>query len=638
MDSVQFSLAFALIGYALLCLFIGIKSAAITKSAAAFAIADRNVGTFSYLAAVTAATFSGLTFLSHPGNIFANGFPYAFVSLYAITIPITGVIFFKRQWLLAKRFGFVTPGDMYANYFRSESMRFIVLLVALIVAIPIIAIQFRLTGALISQVTNGAIEFNEGMWVVSLIVIVYAALGGMEAAARIGVYQFIAMVVGIVGLGLFTINTAGGFDGVLEAIRTTASLDLDRTPQGFSHYLALPGVMQYVESGPAAVGGEWTALMVFSYVLGFMGIMAAPAFTMWAFAASSPSAQGAQQVWGSAFIMGGVLVFFCAVIGFTPHILGADPLVNLAVRGELQTLTGTMSEVSQADVGGLVLRLIMLTEQVSPFLIGLLTLCALAAIQSTVATFLTTSGSMLSRDLVQAFMLPAMQTTGQIMLTRFFTVLVAIVSLLLAANGVEWVLLAGSVAVAIGLQMWPALIAVCFVPWITRPAIILGLVAGIVAVIATEKIGGQLGALFGYQLPWGRWPLTIHAAAWGLLINLLVVVVISALSQTRELYEHRARFHRFLSEAGSVGRSARLFTPIGLVLLILWAFFAIGPGAVVGNTLFGDPNDPGTWSFPFGLPPLWGWQIGAWLSGVAVLWLLAFRMRLSGRTRVTVEP
>ncbi|MDX1649280.1 MAG: hypothetical protein R3263_05435, partial [Myxococcota bacterium] len=57
-------------------------------------------------------------------------------------------------------------------------------------------------------------------------------------------------------------------------------------------------------------------------------------------------------------------------------------------------------------------------------------------------------------------------------------------------------------------------------------------------------------------------------------------------------------------------------TALPRVTLLLLVGFAVGPGAVLGNTAFGDPGQPATWWF--GLPPLWLWQGLGWLSGVAL--------------------
>ena len=40
-------------------------------------------------------------------------------------------MFLKRQWILGKRFGYVTPGEMLADYFKGDMIRILVVVVAL---------------------------------------------------------------------------------------------------------------------------------------------------------------------------------------------------------------------------------------------------------------------------------------------------------------------------------------------------------------------------------------------------------------------------------------------------------------------------------------------------------------------------
>ena len=57
-------------------------------------------------------------------------------------------------------------------------------------------------------------------------------------------------------------------------------------------------------------------------------------------------------------------------------------------------------------------------------------------------------------------------------------------------------------------------------------------------------------------------------------------------------------------------------------------FIGAGPGAVIGNDVFGAP-DAGVQGWTFGIPSLWAWQILFWLLGVAMMWFLAYKMELS---------
>ena len=129
-------------------------------------------------------------------------------------------------------------------------------------------------------------------------------------------------------------------------------------------------------------------------------------------------------------------------------------------------------------------------------------------------------------------------------------------------------------------------------------------------------------------MPWGRWPLTIHSAAWGMFLNLAVTIAVSYFTQERRSWDHRLTFHRFLYDHAGLSPNKLGLVPAAWIIALLWFFFAIGPGAVIGNTIFGDPNNPATWAI-FGMPSIWAWQILWWALGVGMMWFLAYHMEMS---------
>ena len=95
--------------------------------------------------------------------------------------------------------------------------------------------------------------------------------------------QCILLAGGIIAIGTIAYSYIGGFTALNDGIAGLASIDKKITPQGFSHYIAIPGVIQFVKSGTQAVGGAWTGIMILTYMFALMGIQSAPAFTMWSF-------------------------------------------------------------------------------------------------------------------------------------------------------------------------------------------------------------------------------------------------------------------------------------------------------------------------------------------------------------------
>ena len=68
--------------------------------------------------------------------------------------------------------------------------------------------------------------------------------------------------------------------------------------------------------------------------------------------------------------------------------------------------------------------------------------------------------------------------------------------------------------------------------------------------------------------------------------------------------------------------------PIAWIITLAWMFFGIGPGAVIGNDIFGAPN-VGVEGWTFGMPSIWAWQILFWILGVGMMWFLAYKMEMS---------
>jgi len=610
------------------CVFWGVKGHLQAKTASDYFLAGRGISIWVFILAATATSFSGWTFMGHPGLIYRDGFPYAYASFYAITIPFTGVMFLKRQWMLGKRFGFVTPGEMFSEYFKSDFIRILIVLVALVFSVPYLGIQLRASGFLFNVLTDGMFSVNVGMWALSAVVFIYVATGGLKAVAYVDTMQCILLAGGIMVIGLITLVNIGGFGTLIDGVAALSQIDEKLTPDGYSHYIAIPGVIQYVKSGTQAVGGAWTGIMILSYMFALMGIQSAPAFTMWSFSNKSVTPFAPQQVWASAFGIGLILMSFTAIQGIGAHFLGADAAM-LAAHPELVNnvmgagLGGEDIMATAGKQGNLGRQLIYLMSDSAPWLVGLLSVCALAAMQSTGAAYMSTAGGMLTRDLFKRFLMPNASHNLQKILGRAGVGVIVLAALLVATVSKDALVLLGGLAVAYGFQMWPALIAICWWPFLTRAGISYGLIAGLIAVTLTESIGADV---FGITA-WGRWPLTIHSAGWGIIFNLGLAIIISYFTQNKADTDHKMKFHSFLREHASLSSEKRRLIPTAVIITLLWFFFGIGPGAVIGNWIFGSPLDPNTWVF--GIPSIWAWQILFWLIGVYMMWMLAYKMEMS---------
>ena len=591
------------------CIFWGIKGAITSKTSEDYFVAGRSIGTWVFVLAATATSFSGWTFVGHPGKILTDGLPYAFASFYALTIPFTGVLFLRRQWVLGRVYNYVTPGEMYSDYYGGNSMRALTVLVAFLFSVPYLGIQLRASGALFNVLTDGLISTNLGMILLSTVVVIYVASGGLKSVAYVDCAQAILLALGIIVLGVITIKWIGGWNLFTEGIGVLVKNDLISgnrlTLQGFSSRVAMPGSIQIVSSGSNAVGGVWTGMMCMTYMFALMGIQSSPAFSMWAYANKTSKPFRWQQVVASSIVIGIILFTFTIIQG-----MGADVLV----------LNGIFETISDST---LVPKLINLMSESAPWLVGLLAVCALAAMQSTGSAYMSTFSAMITRDIYKNYIDEEVTEDRQKFIGRLFVVVVAVAALVVAIVSTDALVMLGGLAVAYGFQMYPALFGNLYCKWISKTGVTMGLIAGLLAVTLTDKMSSI------FPLPWGAYPLTIHSAGWGIFFNIIFTGFGSYFfpdSDQKNLDKEKR--HAFLSEVAGIPETKKKLVPLAYCLVIFWFLVGFGPFAMIGNTLFSDPNIPATWA-PFNLPSIWIWQLVFLFFGIFVMWFLAFYMGFS---------
>ncbi len=636
------------------CIFWGVRGAQLAKTASDYFISGRKLPMWVFVLAATATSFSGWTFMGHPGLIYRDGFQYAYASFYVIIIPFTGVMFLKRQWILGKRFGYVTPGEMLADYFKGDMVRVLTVVVALCFSVPYLGLQLAASGKLFNILSDGAWGITTGTWVLAFVVALYVGLGGLRSVAYVDTLQCVLLWFGIIAIGFITYDLVGGWDALNEGLAKVAreGTKYGQTPvDDYSAYFAIPGVIQFTAGlgKETPVGGLWTGVMVLTYMFALMGIHSSPAFSMWAFSNKDPEPFVPQQVWVSSFGMGIALFIFTVFQGMGAHILGADPVANAAGinisnmlpesigkadQGNLIYLItiGDPESIGKGSQGNLVPYLINTIADIAPWLVGLLAVCALAAMQSTGAAYMSTCASMLTRDIYKKFFSPKMNHTEQILVGRICVIVVIGVALMIATFSMDALVLLGGLALAFSFQMWVPLASVCYFPWLTREGVSWGLLGGMVGVIMTESIGQSL---FGDSISWGRWPWTMHSAFWGMLVNLAIAIPVSFMTQNSRDRAHRQKYHDFLADHVALPANKQSLKPAAWIITVAWLFFGIGPGTVIGNDIFGAPNDISTWTF--GIPSIWAWQILFWLLGVGMMWFLAYKMEMSTLPRKSVS-
>ena len=562
----------AVVLYWIYCIYWGIQGARKAKTAGEYMIAGRSLPMIVFILAATATSFSGWTFVGHPGLIWRDGLAYAFASFYVLTIPITGAFFAKRQWLLGKRYGFITPGDMYAYYFGTEVVRWLVVIVAFLYSSFYSAVQLMACGSLFHWVTGVPVQV--GTILLAAIVVFYVAAGGIRSIAWVDCLQCILLIVGIITLGAWVLHAIGGWEILSQKI---ALLD--------KQYTEVPGVAM-----PTTGKTIWTGTMILTYMFSLMGIQSSPAFTMWAFSNKNPKPFPWQQAFASTAVVGFALFFFTAIQGMGGRVL-----------------TDVLNITSDRDLVPKLMHAFLPTGW-----LALVTLGALAAMQSTAAPYIGTGSTILCRDVYFRYVRPKAGHLEQIWTSRILAILITVVAMTIAFKSSAALVMLGALATAFGFLMYLPLLGVVYGLHLTRYGVISGLIAGIAAVFITDQV-----AQFKY-------PLTIHSAGWGIVAALTVGLLVSYLGpkDTAEIAARKKEIRAWLSDIDALTPAQKRWRRAMKVVVPVWYIFAIGPLAVLGNNAF---------SF-LGFPPLWAWQLVWWVLGIVMMWALCFKAGMSTLT------
>ncbi|MBO6484612.1 MAG: hypothetical protein HVK32_02630 [Pelagibacteraceae bacterium] len=606
------------------CLYWAFKNQKRITTPVDFFIYGRQLPGWVFIIVATGTIFSGWIFFVHPSLIFMNGMPYSMTSLCVIGIPLLGIVFLKRQWMLSKKYGFVTPSEMMGVYFKSEFIRILIVIITLGFAIPFIAMQLSLGGMLISILSDDIIGAGLASFLIGGVIIFYLSISGIKSIVYIDTIQFLLVIFGVVSIGFITLDLVGGWDLLNESLSRISNIkkNLFNLKESYSSYLAIPGTIKLAEILDKKIfySGIWTSSMILTFVFALTGIQMSPNFLMLVFSSKEVKPFAAQQVWFSAFLIGLIFIFFTIIVGVGSNLLGANNIINESGNNISKILP---SVIFPNEMESLVPHLINTIGEYSPLFFGILAICAIASVQST-SYFYLSSSAIVTRDIVKRFFLKNMNNEKQIFSSRILLGLFFIISLALSIQSLETILSVGIFSLSIACQMFVPLIAICYFPWLTKQGVGLGIVVGIIAVLSTDIVGQTL---FGDFIKWNKWPLTIHSSVWGVLFNLIASISISFVTQDAKETNHRQKFHDFIDDYKSHSIMRKSLKPSAWIVTVTWIFFALGPGSIIGNNIFGKPGDIESWSF--GTPSIWVWEIISWILGIILIWFLAVKMEMS---------
>lgn len=564
------------------------------------------VSPFISAVAIGTASFVPFIGMNIADSVSEQGFGFAAMSLGGILIPLTGTLFFKRVWALTVRFGSTNQARFLEEFYDSKMLVVLSAGVALLFAVALGGLLLAQFAELFHSLSGGSFSPFYSIALIALMLMTYTVVGGMRAVLYVGAIQGVLAIAGLAGLLIYILAAAGGYGGLLSGI--------DAAQNATNHALrfGVSGVIQFTRGlgVDAPAGGPWTAMMVFSTVMGFMGLQASP--VMHQFAISSRSTRGiaAGQTWISAATFGGLAVALAMVAG------GYG-----LMRGEAGIMHSALLQLS-AD---------------SPWFMAAAYFCLLSIIFVFVSGSHVAAANILVLEIYKRNFHKGLDENAAVVLVRVCVVVLIILSVLMASSLPDATASLAALCLPLSLQFVPALLGVCFVRGITRQASATGVVIGMVCVLLTEDAGHWALQFVGLNLPWGRWPWTLHSALWGVVFNLVSVLVISIITQSREQGRMWRAKADFVGAALQGSSRVRLLRPTAWSAVLAWLFLAVGPGLVMGNTAFVRITDQGFVNM-MGAPSIAVWIAIGWTLGVIMIWFLSYRMELATPPATSVTP
>lgn len=459
--------------YLLACLWVGMRAGRGTSdSAVGFVAGDRSLGPVVMYFITGATIFSAFAFLGAPGWAYSRGVAALYVLAYGTLGFVPFYFLGPRAARVGKAYGFVTQAEMVAHRFRSPALAGVMALVSVAALVPYVALQVRGAGLIVESMTRGAVPEELGGAVVYGIVLLYVLKSGVLGVGWTNTLQGVLMIALAWGLGLYLPWKLYG--GVGEMFRTIAA----ERPE----LLQPPGL-----AGPGNPWswGEYSTAVLMSMI----GFSFWPHLFMKAFTARDERTLRRTVVLYPTFQVFLIPVF---LMGFA---------AVLHVR-----------EVRTADQ---VLPHLMMSLELSPLVVGLFCAGGLAASMSSGDALIHAASSIAVRDGLGTALGIRLDPHAERRAIRIGIVLVAVAgyafAVLSEASLVETLLHYAYGPVG---QLAPVVVAaLCW-----RRASAAGVLAGLVT-------GGALTLLLLARPELRPW--AIHAGAYGLAANVLVLLAVS---------------------------------------------------------------------------------------------------------------
>ncbi|HWP41749.1 MAG TPA: sodium:solute symporter family protein [Blastocatellia bacterium] len=405
--------------YLAIVLYIGIfafRRSAGREEAEDYFLAGRSLGPYVFLFSLFGANMTAFAILGSSGHAFNNGIvTYGLMaSSSALVIPLSLLFIGTRVWAMGKKYGFMTPVQMFRDRWECSHIGTVIFAVQAALLVPYIIIGVMGGGTALSAISGGAVPYWLGGAIVALVVMSYVFFGGMRGTAWVNTFQsvlflsFGAIAVLIIGRAM------GGFSQAIEAMQSSPAM------------------------APLLTRERISPLFFFSYTFIPLSSIAFPHITIFCLTARKMSQFKKTVIFYPLCLL--LLWLPCVFLGVAANRITGSPQIEQKIEARRALATegarisaGERARLRQEMAGDDVLLLLL--ERYAPlWLAGLLGAGVMAAVMASDSQILALS-TMFTEDIFAFYEGKArFGESVQVHMGRAFVIVLTVIAYLIALN------------------------------------------------------------------------------------------------------------------------------------------------------------------------------------------------------------
>lgn len=471
-----------ILGFLILSIFLGIRS---TKgkdmNLEQWTVGGRGFGTIFVFLLMAGEIYTTFSFLGGSGWAYSKGAPALYVLIYITLSYVLSYWLLPEIWKYAKDNRLMSQSDFFVSKYKSSSLGILAALVGVVSMIPVIVVQLKGLGIIVSEASYGAISMSTAVWLGAISLTIYVMISGIHGSAWIAVIKDIMMIVIIAFLGIYLpIHYFGGLQPMFEAINS-----------------AKPGFLKLPDQGLSV---SWFISTVILLVFGFY---------MWPQVFSAVyTARSGKTFRKNAIIspLYTLMLLFVFFVGFTailkvPGLQGADADLSL-LRLTIQTF--------------------------DPWFIGIIGAAGMLTALVPGSMLLMSVSTLLAKNVYKE-LLPGASDKNVMRLAKCLVPVVALVSVYFTLNGGETMSALILMGYSFITQLFPSLLfSLKQKNMVTKYGALTGIISGLSIVTYITISQSTIGTLLPF-LPQAAKDLNVGIIA--LLVNFIVMITVSLISK-----------------------------------------------------------------------------------------------------------